>query len=150
MRSRRSAHVPRVALIIDTAARQMEVAGQRALWQPTNREVDEALTRYLAFVAEMRNLPEAAHFRIRSADIAVLSDAFGIAQRALKRRLVRLQRDTRVLVMRRRLRGGILLPPTGLVLAATSKGSLTFVNRTGSAPTVIARLPDDSNRPRWS
>lgn len=115
-------------LIIDPHARLFDADGTTGHWSPGDGETTNALVRYLALVAELRGVPEQSRFRIRSADVEVLGRAFDIAPRDIRRRLKELQTDSRVLVARRTLRGSVLLPAAGLLLAATAIGGLVLVD----------------------
>ncbi|MGB2756635.1 MAG: hypothetical protein WBD02_03105 [Acidimicrobiia bacterium] len=142
MNMSRRPRAARVMLIIDPRARAIVADDSQCDWVSSEDETRSALVRYLALVAELRGVPEHSRFRIRSADIDVLARAFETTVSDMRTRLKELQTDSRVLVVRRTLRGSVLLPAGGLLLAATAIGGLVLVGadraQAASAPLQMA------------
>lgn len=91
---------------------------------------DAVLTRYLALVHRLRDLPLGSPLPLRDVDIAVLSAALTLSTEEAESRLHRLL-DTRSDIERdqRRIRRQLLLPLVGVVIAATGVGTLVLVAR---------------------
>ena len=89
---------------------------------------DAILTRYLALVYRLRDLPLGTALPLRDVDVEVLSSALSLAGGDVEYRLHRLM-DHRsdVETDQRRIRRQLLLPLVGVVIAATGIGTLVLV-----------------------
>ena len=128
----------RVRLVIDRSERTLDADGVSASWQPAVEEIDAALVRYLALVSELRGLPEGIPFEIRSADVDVLGEVFDLAAGEIRSRLIELTLAPSVLTTRRTLRGAILIPVTGLLLAVTAAGAVFLIDESRSAANPVS------------
>lgn len=100
---------------------------------------DEILTRYLALVYHLRNMPLGAAAHLRDLDLEVLSTALEIETTDIKKRLKRLMSDEdAITAQRQRIDRRVLLPLVGVVLAACSDGVLVLVSDSESTPEPIA------------
>lgn len=124
----------RVELIIRPEDATFEANGVTATWDTSSGEIDAVFMRYLALVAELRNLRPGAKVSVRSSDIGTLAKCFEMSERAVKARIRQLQRDGGIQRIRDSLRGQVLLPAAGLMLALTGCGSLVLVQEPASHP----------------
>lgn len=94
---------------------------------------DAVLTRYLALVYRLRDLPIGTALPLRDVDLEVLSRSLSLADRDIESRLYRLM-DSHVDVERdqKRIRRQLLLPLVGVVIAATGVGTLVLVSDPGN------------------
>ena len=100
---------------------------------------DEILTRYLALVYHLRNMPLGTAAHLRDLDLEVLSTALEIETTDIKKRLKRLMSDEdAITAQRQRIDRRVLLPLVGVVLAACSDGVLVLVSDSESTPEPIA------------
>lgn len=96
---------------------------------------DAVLARYLALVYRLRGLPVGAALQLRDVDIEVLSTALELDGRDVEDRLHRLIRDESAIERdQKRIRRQLLMPLVGVVIAATSVGTLVLVAEKGQAP----------------
>ena len=96
---------------------------------------DAILARYLALVYRLRGLPIGAPLELRDVDVAVLSTALEIGSTGVETRLDRLMDDeSQVSLDQRRIRRQLLLPVIGVVIAATSIGTLLLVTDAPQVP----------------
>ncbi len=99
---------------------------------------DAILTRYLALVYRLRDLPVGTPLRLRDVDLDVLSSALAVEAVEVEHRLRRLIDDeSEVARDQRRIRRQLVIPLAGVVIAATSIGTLVLVTQGD-----IARPPD--------
>ncbi len=99
---------------------------------------DAVLTRYLALVYRLRDLPLGTPLHLRDLDLDVLSTALSLEPATVESRLeqLMLQRDV-VLTDQRRLRRRLLVPLAGVVVAATAVGVLVLVSQTTGDTTPV-------------
>ena len=109
---------------------------------------DAILARYLALVYRLRELPVGTAVQLRDVDLGVLSTALEIDSVDVEQRLRRLIEDeSRVQEDQRRIRRQLLLPLVGVVVAATSVGTLVLVANPQAPPqpdavtTVVDAVP---------
>lgn len=105
---------------------------------------DAVLTRYLALVYRLRDLPIGTALPLRDVDIEVLATSLALADRDIESRLHRLMdRHVDVEQDQKRIRRQLLLPLVGVVIAATGVGTLVLVSDPGNqAPPAPASLTD--------
>ncbi|MEM7143442.1 MAG: helix-turn-helix transcriptional regulator [Actinomycetota bacterium] len=95
---------------------------------------DAVLARYLALVYRLRGLSVGTKLHLRDVDIEVLSSALSLAATDVENRLHRLIADeTDVHRDQTRIRRQLLMPLVGVVVAATSVGTLVLVAKTDTA-----------------
>lgn len=96
---------------------------------------DAVLTRYLALVYRLREMPLGTPLQLRDIDIEVLSTALSLAADDVDTRLHRLMGSgSDVADDQRRIRRQLLLPLVGVVIAATGLGTLVLVADRGAPP----------------
>jgi len=101
-------------------------------------DADAVLTRYLALVYRLRDLPVGTPLPLRDVDLDVLATALEIESVDVGLRLERLMRqETIVRSDQRRLRQRLLVPIAGVVVAATAAGVLVLVSQLGSDPAPV-------------
>jgi len=89
---------------------------------------DAILTRYLALVYRLRDLPLGTALQLRDVDVEVLSSSLSLASNDIEQRLGRLMSSTNDIESdQRRIRRQLLLPLVGVVIAATGVGTLILV-----------------------
>ena len=89
---------------------------------------DAVLTRYLALVYRLREMPLGTPLKLRDIDIEVLSTALVLSEADVDSRLHRLMGSrSDVADDQRRIRRQLLLPPVGVIIAATGLGTLVLV-----------------------
>lgn len=104
----------------------------------------DVLARYLALVYAMRDLPAGSPLHLRQPDIEVLSSALGAPGPEIAAELRELVEDGAATVEPRmaRIRGRILVPVIGIVVAATAAGTLLLVsNDSDAAPADAGSVP---------
>lgn len=96
---------------------------------------DAVLTRYLALVYRLRDLPPGTRIPLREIDVDVLATALSLPAEDITTRLERLV-DSESAVERdqQRIRRQLLLPLVGVVIAATTVGTLVLVADAGETP----------------
>jgi len=121
----------RARLVIDLDAGRIAV-DQVDIMVGDETDADAVLTRYLALVYRLRDLPVGTPVPLRDVDLDVLSTALKIASADVGLRLERLMRqETIVRKDQRRLRRRLLVPVAGVVVAATAVGVLVLVSQIG-------------------
>jgi transcriptional regulator with XRE-family HTH domain len=102
---------------------------------------DAILSRYLALVYRMRELPIGSPIGLRDIDLGVLSTALELDASDIEVRLERLIADEdgieRVQV---RLRRRLLVPAAGIVIAATSAGVLILIAESETTPEGVSSI----------
>ena len=108
------------------------------------RGPDAILTRYLALVYRLREMPLGTPLQLRDVDIDVLSIALSMATDDVDSRLNRLMGSRAdVAHDQRRIRRQLLLPLAGVVIAATSAGTLMLVADRGAPPAPALNVSTD-------
>ena len=96
---------------------------------------DAVLSRYLALVYRMRQLPIGSPIGLRDIDLGVLSTALELDTTDIEARLERLiASEDEIELDQLRLRHRLLLPVAGVVIAATAAGVLVLVAENETAP----------------
>lgn len=123
---------------------------------------EQVLSQYLAMVYSMRDLRPGTNLTLRTPDLDVLATALSSPSERIEDELRAMMRDAGIVEPRmRRLRGRVLIPAIGVVVAATTAGMLLLVSKdstatpsgTGDVPVEIGdavtqeRLPDGSPGP---
>lgn len=95
---------------------------------------DDVLAQYLAMVYAMRDLRPGSQVPLRTPDMEVLATALSTPPDQLEDELRRMMADAGVVEPRlQRLRGRVLIPAIGVVVAATTAGMLLLVSNTSDA-----------------
>jgi transcriptional regulator with XRE-family HTH domain len=112
---------------------------------------DAILTRYLALVYRLRQMPVGAPVKLRDVDVDVLSTALSLAGGDVEGRLHRLM-DARsdVVADQKRIRRQLLFPLVGVVVAATAVGTLVLVADGGTPPVPAADVSAEVGAARIS
>ncbi len=96
-------------------------------------DTDTVLTRYLALVYRLRDLPLGTPIQLRDVDLNVLSTALEIESTDVESRLQRIMYQKDALRSdQRTLRRRLLVPLAGVVVAATAVGVLVLVSQSGN------------------
>ncbi len=119
----------RSQLIIDLDQGRIAVDRSDIVVGPTP-DTDAVLTRYLALVYRLRELPLGTPLNLRDIDLDVLSTALSIEPQTIGSRLeqLMLQREV-VRTDQRKLRRQLLVPLAGVIVAATAVGVLVLVSQ---------------------
>lgn len=121
----RKSKAQRLSLHVDRTTRVLEADGTIGIWEPGPDELESALVRYIALVSELRGDKEQSKFKIRREDLEVLAETFELDIAEVRRRVEKLQMDSRVLVSRRTFRRQpVPIPRSGLMLVVTPVGAL--------------------------
>lgn len=98
-------------------------------------DTDAVLTRYLALVYRLRDVPVGTPIGIRDVDVSVLSRALEIESEDVERRLQQLISEPEdVIADQRRLRSRLIVPVAGVVIAACAAGLLVLLAEPASSP----------------
>jgi transcriptional regulator with XRE-family HTH domain len=110
---------------------------------------DAILTRYLALVYRLREVPLGTPLHLRDVDVDVLSGALSLETEDVDARLHRLMnRRSDVADDQRRIRRQLLLPLIGVVIAATGVGTLVLVADRDAPPVPAADVSTDAGAAR--
>jgi transcriptional regulator with XRE-family HTH domain len=115
-------------------------AGGRISVVPDADDREEILARYLTLVYSMRRTPPGTAIPLRVGDLVVLSETLGVPVEQVSAELRAMMAPgaagTRKVEKRHRsLRGRVLVPAIGVVVAATTVGTLLLVPQATSATT---------------
>jgi hypothetical protein len=126
----------RSRLVIDLDEGVLGVGGHQVALGGATAQDREVLGQYLAMVYTMRDLPPGRSVPLRTPDLEVLSTALSRPTDELEAELRQMMIDAGTVVEPRmqRLRGRVLIPAIGLVVAATAAGVLLLVNDSDAAP----------------
>jgi transcriptional regulator with XRE-family HTH domain len=115
----------RARLVIDLEEGSVRIGAAASLIEPMP---DDVLAKYLALVYELRGIRVGAPLKIRELDLDVLSRALTMRSREVRSRLHTLMSgDPEPLEgSRRRLRGRLVVPVAGILVAVTAVGGLLF------------------------
>ncbi len=139
----------RSRLVIDLDEGVLSVGTHQVALDAAAHQTD-VLARYLAMVYAMREIPPGRELTLRSPDLDVLGAALRRPADEVEAQLHELMVASAATVVEprmRRLRGRLLIPAIGLVVAATTAGVLLLVNDSDAAPstddstTAIAETP---------
>lgn len=126
----------RSRLVIDLDEGLLGVGDTRVTLGGQSRQEREVLSQYLAMVYTMRELPPGCEVPLRSPDLSVLSTALDRPAELIEAELRQMMVDAASITEPRmaRLRGRILIPAIGLVVAATTAGLLLLVSDSDATP----------------
>jgi hypothetical protein len=149
----------RTELRIDLGERTIAVGGHRSSVAGRAPTADEVLVSYLSLVYTLRNTKPGHQIVLRAADVDVLAQALDLARPTVTARLHSLMAEPSGAVHRRArvLRGRVLVPLAGVVVAVTALGTLmlvqadepqTLVTESGApTPAFIMTNPDGTTTP---
>jgi hypothetical protein len=131
----------RAKLVIDLDEQVLSAGGAARALAGEAPTADEVLASYLSLVYTLRHATPGTRIVLRDADIDVLARALDLAQTAVSERLHVLMAEPGGEVQRRSrlLRGRVLVPLAGVVVAATAIGALVLVQ--GDDPQTISTEP---------
>jgi hypothetical protein len=131
----------RAKLVIDLDEQVLSAGGAAQTLAGDTPTADEVLASYLSLVYTLRHATPGTRIVLRDADIEVLARALDLAQAAVSERLHALMAEPAGEVQRRSrlLRGRVLVPLAGVVVAATAIGALVLVQ--GDDPQTISTEP---------
>lgn len=134
----------RSRLVIDLDERVLGVGGQQVVLGGDVVQDREVLGQYLAMVYTMRDLRPGLSVPLREPDLEVLSSALERPTDELEAELRQMMVDAGAVVEPKmhRLRGRVLIPAIGLIVAATTAGVLLLVNDSDATP-----APEGANPP---
>lgn len=151
----------RAELVVDLDERSLVVGGEHHSLAGRHPSPDEVLASYLSLVYTLRRRVPGTELVLREADMDVLARALHLAKPTVTTRLHGLMGDPAGAVQRRAglLRGRVLVPVAGVVVAATALGALLLVPSdaggrpvdppadTEGAPAFVMTNPDGSTTP---
>jgi transcriptional regulator with XRE-family HTH domain len=116
-------------LVVDLDEGVLEVGYETAKLDGDVIERRDVLTRYLSMVYVMRDVKPGLPVPLRLPDLEILSGVLGAPRRQVEDELRELMLDSGEVVSRRtgRLRGRLLVPVIGVVVAVTAAGTLLLV-----------------------
>jgi transcriptional regulator with XRE-family HTH domain len=119
----------RAKLVIDLDEQVLSTGGAAQTIAGEAPTADEVLASYLSLVYTLRRAVPGTRLVLRDADLAVLARALDLAESAVSERLHSLMAEPQGEVQRRSrlLRGRVLVPLAGVVVAATAIGALVLV-----------------------
>lgn len=125
----------RSRLVIDLDEGVLSVGAHQVALNADAHQRD-VLARYLAMVYTMRELPPGREITLRNPDLDVLGAALRRPADEVEAQLRELMVDSSAIVAprMRRLRGRLLVPAIGLVVAATTAGVLLLVKDSDASP----------------
>lgn len=153
----------RSELVIDLDEGVLGVGARRvALDGETEQQHRDVLSQYLAMVYTMRDLRPGTNLTLRTPDMDVLASALAAPPEQIEGELRAMMLDAgKVEPRMQRLRGRVLIPAIGVIVAATTAGMLLLVSKdsnatpsgTGDVPVEVGdavvqeRLPDGTPGP---
>jgi hypothetical protein len=128
--------------VVDLSEGTLSAGGQLVQMAPSEVERRDVLARYLSMVYAMRHVDPGTVVPLRLPDLEVLEGVFAAPRRELEDELRDLMVDRNGSVAHRtsRLRGRLLVPVVGVLVAATTVGTLLLVSSDSGA----AAGPTDS------
>ncbi len=125
----------RSRLVIDLDEGVLAVGAHQVALDAAAHQRD-VLARYLAMVYAMREIPPGREITLRTPDMDVLGAALRRPADEVEAQLLELMVESVAVVepRMRRLRGRLLIPAIGLVVAATTAGVLLLVNDSDATP----------------
>jgi transcriptional regulator with XRE-family HTH domain len=125
----------RSRLTIDITEGTLAIGGETVQLEHSDAERREVLSRYLSMVYAMRDVTPGKTVPLRLPDLDVLQGVFHTGRRDLEDELRELMVDPSGSVSFRtsRLRGRLLVPLAGVLVAATTVGTLLLVSNDSSA-----------------
>ena len=134
----------RSRLTIDITEGTLEIGGEMVRFEHSDAERRDVLSRYLSMVYAMRDVDPGTTVPLRLPDLEVLEGVFSTSRQDLEDELRELMVDPHGSVgfRTRRLRGRLLVPLAGVLVAVTTVGTLLLVtNDSGAA----AASPDQGD-----
>jgi transcriptional regulator with XRE-family HTH domain len=134
----------RSRLVIDLDEKVLGVGDRKVVLGGDVVQEREVLGQYLAMVYTMRDLRPGLSVPLRTPDLEVLSFALERPTEELETELRQMMVDAGAVVepKMQRLRGRVLIPAIGLIVAATAAGVLLLVNDSDATP-----APEGTNPP---
>lgn len=131
-------------LVVDLDEGLLEVGYETARLDGEHLERRDVLTRYLSMVYVMRDVKPGQPVPLRLPDLEILSGVLGAPRRQVEDELHSLMLDQGEVVSRRtsRLKGRLLIPVLGVVVAVTAVGTLLLV--TDDSDANVATTPGDA------
>ncbi len=119
----------RTRLVIDLEERRVAAGGRQRSVAGGSPTPDRVLASYLSLVYALRHATPGSPLVLRDADLEVLAQALDLAKPTVTSRLHALMTEPDLEVRRRSrlLRGRVLLPVAGVIVAATAVGTLLMV-----------------------
>lgn len=116
-------------LVIDLTEGTMAVGDDAVTFGSDRVERREVLGQYLAMVYSMRDMRPGTALALRTPDLEILEGALRVERKDLEAELRRMMVDQRELIEPkvRGLRGRVLIPAIGVIVAATAAGMLLLV-----------------------
>lgn len=142
--------------VLGVGARRVNLDGE------TEQQHRDVLSQYLAMVYTMRDLRPGTNLTLRTPDMGVLASALAAPPEQIEGELRAMMLDAGMVEPRmQRLRGRVLIPAIGVIVAATTAGMLLLVSKdsnatpsgTGDVPVEVGdavvqeRLPDGTPGP---
>jgi transcriptional regulator with XRE-family HTH domain len=125
----------RSRLVVDITEGTLSVGGETVRFEASAPERRDVLSRYLSMVYAMRHVRPGQEVPLRDPDLEVLEGVFSRPRAQIEEELHLLMTDPTGSVGYRtnRLRGRILVPVVGVVVAATAIGTLLLVTNDSGA-----------------
>ncbi len=140
----------RVKLVVDLQEGRLAAGSvSRSLAGPTPTP-DQVLATYLSLIYTLRHTEPGTPITLRTGDLDVLAEVLRLAEGDVERRLTDLMadRDGEIVTRKRLLRGRVVVPVAGLLVAVTAAGALILVtdrDSTDAPATVQVPNPDGSS-----
>jgi transcriptional regulator with XRE-family HTH domain len=125
----------RSRLVVDISEGTLAMGGQTVRFEQSGVQRREVLGRYLSMIYAMRNIDPGRPVPLRLPDLEILESVFATHRRQIEDELRELMTDPTGSVGHRtkRLRGRLFVPLAGVVVAATTVGTLLLVSGDSSA-----------------
>lgn len=122
-------------LVVDITEGTLAFGGETVRTERSSPQRRDVLGRYLSMVYAMRDVTPGTQVPLRLPDLEVLEGVFGTDRRVIEDELRELMSDPTgsVGLRTRRLRGRLLVPLIGVVVAATTVGTLLLVTNDSGA-----------------
>lgn len=134
----------RSRLVVDLDSQELAI-GSAAL-DIGSREVDDVLARYLSLLYILRSIEPGKELTLREPDLEVLSETLFTEIASVERRLGELMLSGKVDDRTKSLLRRFLIPSAGLLVAATTVGSLVIVSGGAGADTIATPVaPSESS-----
>lgn len=136
-------------LVVDLTEGRLAAGDREIRIEASSIERREVLSQYLAMVYAMRDLMPGTAVSLRDPDVAVLEGVLGVPSQTVvsELRSLMVAPDGAVAHRVRRLRGRVLIPVIGVVVAVTAAGTLLFVSGDSDAAEVKSTGGTESVQP---
>lgn len=127
----------RSRLVVDVTEGTLAVGGETATVEQSEAMRRDVLAKYLSMVYSMRDISPGNQIPLRLPDLQVLESAFATHRREIEDELRSMMVDSTgsVSYRARSLRGRLLVPAIGVLVAVTTVGTLLLVsNDSGASP----------------